>query len=112
MSTPSRASILHLYGATLRASRSFTSYNFRQYFIRRTRASFRSMRSDARYALLLSQDEKDSESVKTFYETARQELDVLRRSAIVNSIYGGRRLVVERGSMDHDPAAVPERGSN
>ena len=41
MPTPSRMSLLHLYGSLLRTSRSFSSYNFRTYFIRRTRRIWR-----------------------------------------------------------------------
>jgi hypothetical protein len=41
MSTPSRSSLLHLYGSLLRTSRSFSSYNFRSYFVRRTKRVWR-----------------------------------------------------------------------
>ncbi|KZV95996.1 hypothetical protein EXIGLDRAFT_765688 [Exidia glandulosa HHB12029] len=99
MSSPSRTSILHLYGSMLRASRSFTSYNFRQYFIRRTRSTFRQL-----------QNESDAERIKAFYDNGLRELEVLRRSAIVNSLYGGRRLVVERS--DAEEKIELERGDN
>jgi LYR motif-containing protein 4 len=35
------------------------------------------------------------ERVSQFYTDNLNELDVLRRASIVNSIYGGRKLVVE-----------------
>ena len=38
---PSRKTLLHLYAATLRASRGFSSYNFRNYFLARTKDTFR-----------------------------------------------------------------------
>ena len=38
---PSRKTLLHLYAATLRASRGFSSYNFRNYFLARTKDAFR-----------------------------------------------------------------------
>ena len=38
---PTKQSMLHLYADTLRASRSFSSYNFRHYFVRRTKEMFR-----------------------------------------------------------------------
>jgi hypothetical protein len=39
--TPSTKAILQLYASMLRTSRSFSSYNFREYFLRRTKATFR-----------------------------------------------------------------------
>jgi hypothetical protein len=41
MSSP--ASLKALYSATLKASNTFTSYNFRNYFLRRTREKFEAM---------------------------------------------------------------------
>lgn len=43
MTTPSRHAILNLYSSMLRTSRSFSSYNFRTYFVRRTKNTFRAM---------------------------------------------------------------------
>ena len=42
---PSRGAVLHLYAAMLRTSRSFSSYNFRHYFVRRTKDTFRSIQA-------------------------------------------------------------------
>ena len=44
---PSRGAVLHLYAAMLRTSRSFSSYNFRHYFVRRTKDTFRSIQASA-----------------------------------------------------------------
>jgi len=41
--TPSRQAILSLYHNMLRTSQSFSSYNFREYFVRRTKDTFRTM---------------------------------------------------------------------
>lgn len=38
---PTRDALLHLYSSTLRTSRAFSSYNFRNYFLRRTKDTFR-----------------------------------------------------------------------
>lgn len=38
---PTKEALLHLYSNTLRTSRAFSSYNFRQYFVRRTKTTFR-----------------------------------------------------------------------
>jgi hypothetical protein len=83
--TPSPRAILSLYSATLRTSRSFSSYNFREYFLRRTKAAFREM-----------QGETDPAKVSAFYQATVKELATLKRSAIVNQLYGGWRLVVEK----------------
>ena len=41
--TPSRQAILSLYHNMLRTSQSFSSYNFREYFVRRTKDTFHTM---------------------------------------------------------------------
>ncbi|KAJ7057124.1 hypothetical protein C8F01DRAFT_1211188 [Mycena amicta] len=81
---PTRRSILNLYSSMLRTSRSFSSYNFRHYFLRRTKEKFR-----------LLQNEADQDRVRSIYSDAVSELAVLRRSAAVNRMYGGWRLAVE-----------------
>lgn len=91
---PSRRSILSLYTATLRASRSFDSYNFRNYFIQRTKDTFRTI-----------QNESDPVKINTMYSEAVKELTVLRRSAIVNQLYGGWKLAIERPDPKERAAA-------
>jgi len=86
---PSRKTLLHLYAATLRASRGFSSYNFRHYFLARTKDAFRGI-----------QTESDSAKLSSFYQTAVEDLAVLKRSAIVNSVYGGWKLVVEKDKIE------------
>ncbi|KAF8558602.1 hypothetical protein OG21DRAFT_1481296 [Imleria badia] len=81
---PSPKAILSLYSSTLRAAKSFSSYNFRNYFLQRTKDNFRSI-----------QAETDPAKLSLAYNEAIKELEVLRRSAIVNRVYGGRRLAVE-----------------
>ncbi|THH27209.1 hypothetical protein EUX98_g6971 [Antrodiella citrinella] len=69
----------------LRTSRAFSSYNFRQYFVHRTKSVFQDIK-----------DEQDPAKLRAFYDEKRKELDVLKRSAVVNQLYGGWRLVVEK----------------
>ncbi|TFY76521.1 hypothetical protein EWM64_g7493 [Hericium alpestre] len=88
---PSSRSILQLYANMLRASRSFSSYNFRQYFVRRTKSTFREI-----------QNETDPARLSTFYNDTAKELAVLKRSGIVNQLYGGWRLVVEKQKPSRD----------
>ncbi|KAL1667457.1 hypothetical protein GGF50DRAFT_124786 [Schizophyllum commune] len=84
---PSKHAILSLYHSTLRVSNSFSSYNFRNYFLRRARENFRAM-----------QEADDTSALSKQYSEAVKELAVLRRSAIVNQLYGGWRLAVEDGN--------------
>ncbi|PIL29012.1 hypothetical protein GSI_09060 [Ganoderma sinense ZZ0214-1] len=90
---PTKQSLLHLYHSMLRTSQSFSSYNFRNYFVRRTKTMFREI-----------QDETDPTKLTAFYNEKAKELAVLKRSAIVNQLYGGWRLVVE------DQKPVRDRG--
>lgn len=46
------------------------------------------------------QSESDPAKLSSFYHTAVEELAVLKRSAIVNSLYGGRKLVVEKDKIE------------
>jgi len=92
---PSRTALISLYTSMLRTSRSFSSYNFRQYFVRRTKDTFRAI-----------QTEQDPARLSLRYSDAVKELAVLRRSAIVNQLYGGWRLAVEDEGKD----GVRERG--
>ena len=41
------------------------------------------------------QDEQDPAKLRAFYDEKKKELEVLKRSAIVNQLYGGWKLVVE-----------------
>ncbi|KAI0372459.1 hypothetical protein BV20DRAFT_72458 [Pilatotrama ljubarskyi] len=90
-SPPTKQSLLHLYHSMLRTSQSFSSYNFRHYFVRRTKSTFREIQS-----------ETDPAKLAAFYEEKAKELAVLKRSAIVNQLYGGWRLVVEKQKPQHD----------
>ncbi|KAG1886741.1 hypothetical protein F4604DRAFT_1917572 [Suillus subluteus] len=81
---PSRKAILSLYASTLRTAKSFSSYNFRNYFVSRTQDTFRGM-----------QAEQDSTTLSQAYDKVVKELAVLRRSAVLNQLYGGSRLAVE-----------------
>ncbi|KAG7092871.1 hypothetical protein E1B28_009183 [Marasmius oreades] len=76
--------ITGLYRTTLRTAQSFNSYNFRNYFLRRTHDVFRTMQS-----------ETNADKLRSLFQEANAELAVIRRSAIVNQIYGGPKLVIE-----------------
>ncbi|WFD00095.1 hypothetical protein MYAM1_002841 [Malassezia yamatoensis] len=113
---PTRQQLLTLYRQHLSASRSFTAYNFREYFLRRTRDQFRAhlfpesseeaknMQSSAAALSNVATSKQDisspvqpvsKDSIAEFYSKARDELKVLQRAAIVNMMYSSDRLVVE-----------------
>ncbi|KIP07400.1 hypothetical protein PHLGIDRAFT_19189 [Phlebiopsis gigantea 11061_1 CR5-6] len=82
--TPTKEALLQLYSNSLRTARAYSSYNFREYFVRRTKSQFREI-----------QDEKDPAKLSAFYNERVKELAVIKRGAIVNQLYGGWKLVLE-----------------
>jgi LYR motif-containing protein 4 len=98
MSGPAREALQQLYQSTLRTSQSFASYNFRSYFVQRTNDAFRA-----------ANIERDPTKLNAFIEDKKKELEVLKRSAIINQMFGGRKLVVETSEEMHVPEKM-ERG--
>ncbi|SOV08129.1 uncharacterized protein UDID_03940 [Ustilago sp. UG-2017a] len=131
VSTPTKGQILNLYRRYLRTSQSFSSYNFRTYFLRRSRDMFRSTllpSSQAAQSSLFSKQGSttakvspstllspedinqplghgesisaasltDKEKLSKFYQAALEDLKVLQRSALMNRMYEGEKLVVEK----------------
>ncbi|EPT02000.1 hypothetical protein FOMPIDRAFT_1160879 [Fomitopsis schrenkii] len=82
---PTKQALTELFNATMRTSREFSSYNFRNYFARRTKTVFQEI-----------ENETDPVKLSTFYNEKTKELAALKRGAIVNQLYGGQQLVVER----------------
>ncbi|WFD08337.1 hypothetical protein MVES1_003709 [Malassezia vespertilionis] len=98
-----------------------SSYNFREYFMRRTRDSFRAhlfpetsieakelSKSAATLASVptstapqqVPTSPLSETSLKQFYENAQEELKALQRAAVTNMMYAGSsRLVVEDQRM-------------
>ena len=56
MTPPSRQALLSLYTTMLRTSRSFSSYNFRTYFERRTKTMFRDIQVRALQVFVLNKE--------------------------------------------------------
>lgn len=55
--------------------------------------------------------EQDPAKLKEFMDEKSKELEVLKRSAIINQMYGGRKLVVETPEEMPMPQKM-ERGDN
>ncbi|KAF6751652.1 hypothetical protein DFP72DRAFT_906776 [Ephemerocybe angulata] len=98
VAAPSKQAIKSLYHNMLRSSQSFSSYNFREYFERRTKETFRAM-----------QNETDPNKLRDMYSDALKESTSLRRGAIVNQLYGGWKVAVE---VPEKPEEILERGNN
>ncbi|AWU77446.1 uncharacterized protein C5L36_0D01840 [Pichia kudriavzevii] len=77
---------LALYRGLLRTARRFDYYNFRHYFLRRTRESFRANQK---------LDANDT-NVTSLLADAEENLAVLRRQAAISQMYHFDKLVVER----------------
>lgn len=87
---PSSAQIRTLYQNTLAASKRFSSYNFAQYFTRRTQQTFEPyLQSDDKIKTI------KPEELAKFYQQQSAALEVLRRSGEVNRMYEGPQLVIE-----------------
>ena len=129
-STPiTRTHLLALYKEQLRVAHSFSSYNFKHYFIRRTREKFRnelpalldssfsqgapstSSASTSSSASAPSSSSSKTQSgagagasqeerLRAWYTENLEELGVIARSAVVNRMYEAPKLVVEgRGNV-------------
>jgi len=81
---PSRAHVLQLYRSLLRASRKFSSYNFRDYAYRKTKDSFHE-----------NKNETNPEKIIQLVRKAEHELGLVKRQGYLNSLYTVDRLVVE-----------------
>jgi LYR motif-containing protein 4 len=89
--TPTPAQIRSLYQSLLTTSNRFASYNFKNYFVRRTNESFKPILK----SLDSSTPVAGGIDLSQFYSDQSKELEVLRRAAEVNRLYEGPKLVVE-----------------
>ncbi len=95
---PSPAQVRALYDNLLQTSNRFASYNFRNYFARRTRETFAPVlsRLDGATAEASSSTAGGGHAdLAKFYDDQSKELAVLRRAADVNRMFEGPKLVVE-----------------
>jgi hypothetical protein len=93
---PTIPQIQSLYNATLTTAARFGSYNFHSFFTYRTHQTFKPILS----ALdpepgSTPMSQPDPNMLAKFYETKTAELEVLKRSAEINRMYAGQKLVVE-----------------
>ena len=82
--SPTKQQVLSLYREFVRNASKFSNYNFRNYFLRRSRDAFKQGKS-------LS----TSEQVDVQFQKAREELEVLKRQSKISQMYTFEKLVVE-----------------
>ncbi|KAF5299558.1 hypothetical protein FQR65_LT09363 [Abscondita terminalis] len=80
----SRQQILSLYRSLLKESNKFSSYNYRNYAVRKVRDVFRSN-------MKLTDNNKISELIKDGYKN----LDVIKRQVLIGDLYRTEKLVIE-----------------
>ncbi|CCF60682.1 hypothetical protein KAFR_0L00750 [Kazachstania africana CBS 2517] len=81
---PTRRQVLALYKQFIKNSNQFNNYNFRQYFLRKSRSTFKE-----------SADLKDTVQVTNMFNEAKKELGILKRQAVISQMYTFDKTVVE-----------------
>lgn len=77
-----KTKVLSLYRSLLRNSYKFDQYNFREYFLRKTKADFRKFANVPDNSNLI--------------ESAVKDLNILKRQATISKMYHFDKLVVEK----------------
>ncbi|SCU81545.1 LANO_0B03466g1_1 [Lachancea nothofagi CBS 11611] len=90
MSAPSRSQVLSLYKQIIKNANGFNNYNFRNYFLRKAKTSFRN-----------ASDLKDPVAIEEAWNTAKQELGVLKRQSVISQMYTFDKQVVEPLEQKH-----------
>ncbi|GFN97515.1 lyr motif-containing protein 4 [Plakobranchus ocellatus] len=84
MAASMRTSVLSLYKQLLKESGKLSDYNFRAYAIRRTKDAFKENKNIT-----------DSKQIQSLIQKAQENLEVLKRQAIVSQLYGSTKIVIE-----------------
>lgn len=97
----SRTGIRSLHDSFLKVSQSFASYNYREYFVRKTNHRF-----ETELPSLLQRfgeeggREAREKALRPWFEEAERDLAQLKRAAIVNRMFEAPKLVVEGPGLD------------
>lgn len=87
---PTRPQVLKLYKQFVKNAKQFSDYNFREYFLRRTRSGFKENMSV-----------RDPVKLAAAYEEAQKNLGVLKRQSVISQMYTFDKLVVEPLGRSH-----------
>lgn len=105
-----------LHSSFLNASSRFSSYNFREYFIRRSNQKFQDElpkligTKEVNDLALGSVNEKTREKLHLWWQNSLEELDVLERASRMNQLFEGPKLVVEGGAGTSTPQRADTPG--
>lgn len=83
-----RPVVLRLYKEMIRHAKKFTSYNYREYAVRRIRDEFRS-----------NCDLKDPMKIEAKISKAATDLEVIKRQVIIGQLYKSPKLVIESSAF-------------
>lgn len=89
---PSLAQVQALHNSLLTASKRFATYNFNEYFVRRTNETFKPVLASLSSPSSTSTDASD---LRKFFDEQKMELEVLKRAGEINRMFEGPKLVVE-----------------
>lgn len=87
---PTRLQVLSLYKQFIKSSKQFNNYNFREYFLRRSRESFKQ-----------NMTLQKPEEVSRAFLDAKEELGILKRQGVISQMYTFDKLVVEPLDTKH-----------
>lgn len=95
-----RQHISNLHTAFLNTSSQFTSYNFREYFIRRSNLKFNQelpklIQNNNKTSTEIPIDQSSQETLQKWWKDSIDELMVLERASVMNRLYEAPKLVVE-----------------
>ena len=89
--TATQRQISTLYQTYLKTANSFSSYNFKDYFVRQAKTKFSSIPDEAS----ATGSSGASETLRAWLKRTEADLEQLRRCAAVNNMYQAPKLVVE-----------------
>jgi len=84
-----RAPVLRAYRGLLREGSRYNNYNFREYILRRVKEEFRDNKTV-----------QDPVEIEKLLQKAQQNLDVVRRQALISRLYPHQPLVLEGLTKD------------
>ncbi|QLG73841.1 hypothetical protein HG535_0F03520 [Zygotorulaspora mrakii] len=82
--SPSRRQVLRLYKQLIKNANQFNDYNFREYFLRRARNTFKENKSV-----------QDAAKLQSLFAEGQRDLGILKRQSIISQMYTFDKLVVE-----------------
>jgi hypothetical protein len=84
MAAMERKAVLSLYRLLLKEASKFNQYSYRSYAVARVQDYFRQYK-----------DAADHKEVQKAYEFGKENLEILKRQVLINSLYFSDKLVIE-----------------